>query len=102
MEKTEKSMAELTVELNKSFEFDKITEAGADLAPLSGAGYVGLKNLGNSCYMNSVMQVGGPSRRARFNTCGVARAPATVVLRRLRQAAGGWSSQLLSAGPCAL
>ena len=28
---TEKSMAELTVELNKSFEFDKITEAGANL-----------------------------------------------------------------------
>jgi ubiquitin carboxyl-terminal hydrolase 5/13 len=57
MEKTEKSMAELTVELNKTFEFDKITEAGADLAPLSGPGYVGLKNLGNSCYLNSVMQV---------------------------------------------
>lgn len=38
MEKTEKSMAELQVEKNLSYEFDKITEAGADLQPLSGQG----------------------------------------------------------------
>ena len=31
MSKTEKSMAELQIDLNKGFEFDKITEAGAEL-----------------------------------------------------------------------
>lgn len=32
-------------------------EAGGNLKPLYGPGYVGMQNLGNSCYLNSVMQV---------------------------------------------
>ena len=48
-------MEELQVEANSKLELDKITEAGKDLQPIKGPGYVGLKNLGNSCYMNSVL-----------------------------------------------
>ena len=38
MQKTEKTMAELEIDQNVKFEWDKITEAGAELEPLSGPG----------------------------------------------------------------
>lgn len=58
MEKTEKSMVELELELNqKSNEWAALQESGGQLRPIYGPGYTGMANLGNSCYLNSVMQM---------------------------------------------
>eukprot|EP00958_Prasinococcus_capsulatus_P005488 scaffold527_cov368-Prasinococcus_capsulatus_cf.AAC.56 len=57
MTKTEKTMEELTLDLNSNFEFSLLTEEGQELENAFGPGLTGLVNLGNSCYMASVMQV---------------------------------------------
>lgn len=58
MEKTEKSMVELEVDLNQKLgEWVALQEASSKLKPIYGPGYTGLTNLGSSCYLNSVMQM---------------------------------------------
>ncbi|KAI8451676.1 hypothetical protein BY996DRAFT_4585560 [Phakopsora pachyrhizi] len=56
-EKTEKSMTELQVEHNMKFDFSLSDKDGNQLIPVCGPGLTGLQNLGNSCYMASVLQV---------------------------------------------
>ncbi|ESK93387.1 ubiquitin carboxyl-terminal hydrolase 14 [Moniliophthora roreri MCA 2997] len=55
-QKTEKSMTELQIEHNLKYDFSLTGDDGRALEPLFGPGLTGLKNLGNSCYMASVLQ----------------------------------------------
>lgn len=58
MEKTERTMTELEIAVNQRVgEWEVIQESGTSLRPMFGRGLTGMKNLGNSCYLNSVMQV---------------------------------------------
>ena len=58
LEKTDKSMAEIEIDMNQRIgEWATLTEAGSKLVPVHGPGYTGMDNLGNTCYLASVMQV---------------------------------------------
>lgn len=51
-------MTELEIDMNQRIgEWELIQESGVQLQPLYGQGYTGICNLGNSCYLNSTMQV---------------------------------------------
>ncbi|KDN42727.1 ubiquitinyl hydrolase [Tilletiaria anomala UBC 951] len=56
LSKTEKSMTELQVEQNLSFDFSMMGEDGQKLQSVFGPGLTGLRNLGNSCYLASILQ----------------------------------------------
>ena len=67
--KTEKSLTEMNIEQNLRWEFSMTTEDGKELKPLFGPGLTGLKNLGNSCYLASILQClfDLPAFRTRYN-----------------------------------
>lgn len=55
-EKTEKSLTEMQIEHNMKWEFSMTSGDGHGLSPVFGPEFTGLANLGNSCYLSSVIQ----------------------------------------------
>ena len=55
--KTDKTVTEMNLDININFTLSKTIEEGKVLIPLYGPGNTGLENIGNSCYMNSVIQI---------------------------------------------
>eukprot|EP00899_Mesostigma_viride_P006052 jgi/Mesvir1/15448/Mv06630-RA.3 len=56
LKKTEMTTAEQELDQNLNFDFNRIQEKGKALVPVFGPGHTGMRNLGNSCYLASVMQ----------------------------------------------
>ncbi|OLL22980.1 Ubiquitin carboxyl-terminal hydrolase 14 [Neolecta irregularis DAH-3] len=54
--KTEKTLIERQIEENLKWDFSTTTDSGNQMQPVFGPGLTGLKNLGNSCYLASVVQ----------------------------------------------
>ncbi|XP_057833693.2 ubiquitin carboxyl-terminal hydrolase 14 isoform X1 [Cryptomeria japonica] len=56
LKKTELTTAERELDQNTNFDWNRIQESGKESEALFGPGYTGLINLGNSCYLASIMQ----------------------------------------------
>jgi ubiquitin carboxyl-terminal hydrolase 5/13 len=67
--KTEKTITELELEANINLTLSKAVEEGRVLTPRYGPMFTGMENLGNSCYLNSIMQtiLAIPEWMSRFN-----------------------------------
>ncbi|KAI1306125.1 ubiquitin carboxyl-terminal hydrolase 14 [Xylaria venustula] len=93
--KTEKSLTEMQIEQNLRWEFSMTTEDGKELRPLFGPSLTGLKNLGNSCYLASILQClfDLPSFQDRYNIPGAdlpsVADPAQDLETQLRKVADG-------------
>lgn len=99
-QKTEKSLTEMQIEQNLKWDFSMTTEDGKELKPIFGPGLTGLKNLGNSCYLASIVQclMDMPSFKDRFYQPSVdlpiVDEPAADLETQLRKMADGlWSGR---------
>lgn len=94
-EKTEKSLTEMQIEENLKWDFSMTTEDGKELSPVFGGGLTGLKNLGNSCYLASILQClfTMPSFKDRYyhprDPPPITQAPAEDLETQLRKLADG-------------
>jgi ubiquitin carboxyl-terminal hydrolase 5/13 len=94
-QKTEKSLTEMQIEQNLKWDFSMTTEDGKELKPVFGPGLTGLKNLGNSCYLASIVQClfDMPSFQARYYDLKaelpVVQDPAADLETQLRKMADG-------------
>ena len=94
-QKTEKSLTEMQIEQNLKWDFSMTTEDGKELKPLFGPGLTGLKNLGNSCYLASIIQClfDMPSFQERYHRPNddlpLVEDPATDLETQLRKMADG-------------
>jgi ubiquitin carboxyl-terminal hydrolase 5/13 len=99
-QKTEKSLTEMQIEQNLKWDFSMTTEDGRELKPLFGPGLTGLKNLGNSCYLASIVQClfDMPAFKHRYyrpnDELPVVQEPAADLETQLRKMADGlWSGR---------
>ncbi|KAK0386628.1 hypothetical protein NLU13_6463 [Sarocladium strictum] len=99
-QKTEKSLTEMQIEQNLKWDFSMTTEDGKALQPLFGSGLTGLKNLGNSCYLASIVQClfDMPSFKERYylpaEDLPIVDEPAADLETQLRKMADGlWSGR---------